>query len=407
MSLHSADYVRDLVGHVPDKMLCLRQDEVSVISRMKIQHTRRVSLPSRLSGITEREHSDDGGGIQEHSDDDGEKQEHSDDSGDIQEHCDDGGDIQESLNKSYIQMKTKLYELEEYNQKLEKQLSEIFSCISASVSKPPAQSVGKAGQQGKISPNTQTLPGATRTSYLAQEESHDCLVSPQGIGCCGEARDEVGKEEYYMKTTVDSPCFKLFQSLQSNSENFQSEFKTPEKYQESQQEMEMGFKKRRKFRSINLSDLVEESLETKSSNEELTNNNDDIKDDPDICELKKPTILHLEDEAAKIPRVEECEQDRANRIPLTQILSVSTIATSSHESLGISGYLSFHEESESVDEFFLFPEDVLNVNFETICEELALFSQDMGILLDLSNSSYLKAAKASHQGKTLWIYRGF
>jgi len=386
MSLHSADYVRDLVGHVPDKMLCLRQDEVSVISRMRIQHTRRVSLPSRLSGITEREHSGDGGDIQEHSD---------------------GGDIQESLNKSYIQMKTKLYELEEYNQKLEKQLSEIFSCISASVSKPPAQGVGNAGQQGKISTNTQTLPGATRASYLGQEES-------QGIECWREDRDEEGREdqtiiedpaiieeeESDMKTSVDSTCFKLLQSLQTN---FQSEFITPEK---CQQEIERGFKKRRKFRSINLSELVDESLETKPSNEELTQNN--IKDDPGMCEVKKHTILHLvEDEAAKIPREEECEQDRANSIPLTQILSVSSIATSSHESLGILGYLSFHEESESVDEFFLFPEDVLNVNFETICEELALFSQDMGILLDLSNSSYLKAAKASHQGKTLWIYRGF
>ena len=103
MSLHSADYIRNLVGHVPSKMLSLRQDEVSVFSRMNIQGRRRVSLPSKLSGITEKGSSD-------------------------------GRDIQESLNKSYSEMKNKLDELEEYNQLLEKQLSDIFSSISASVS---------------------------------------------------------------------------------------------------------------------------------------------------------------------------------------------------------------------------------------------------------------------------------
>ena len=77
MSLHSADYIRNLVGHVPSKMLSLRQDEVSVFSRMNIQGRRRVSLPSKLSGITEKGSSD-------------------------------GRDIQESLNKSYSEMKNKL-----------------------------------------------------------------------------------------------------------------------------------------------------------------------------------------------------------------------------------------------------------------------------------------------------------
>ena len=111
MSLHSADYIRNLVGHVPSKMLSLRQDEVSVFSRMNIQGRRRVSLPSKLSGITEKGNSD-------------------------------GRDIQESLNKSYSEMKNKLNELEEYNQLLEKQLSDIFSSISASVSKVDRQGLG-------------------------------------------------------------------------------------------------------------------------------------------------------------------------------------------------------------------------------------------------------------------------
>ena len=58
-------------------------------------------MPSKLSGITEKENSD-------------------------------SRDTQESLNKSYSKMKNKLDELEEYNQQLENQLNTIFSSISAS-----------------------------------------------------------------------------------------------------------------------------------------------------------------------------------------------------------------------------------------------------------------------------------
>ena len=114
MSLHSGDYIRDLVGHVPSKMLSLRQDEVSVFNRMNIHGRRRISLPTKLSGITEKENSD-------------------------------GRDTQESLNKSYSKMKNKLDELEEYNQQLEKQLNTIFSSISASVQK--ADRSGNIGRQ--------------------------------------------------------------------------------------------------------------------------------------------------------------------------------------------------------------------------------------------------------------------
>jgi len=101
---------------------------------------------------------------------------------------------------------------------------------------------------------------------------------------------------------------------------------------------------------------------------------------------------------------------------LTDIFSSSTIDTSSCQSFEVSEellvsppeYLDFYEETNSVDEFFLFSEEVLNVNFATICEELARFSNDMEIILDDSdsNSGYLKAAKASVEWKTLWIYRG-
>ena len=100
----------------------------------------------------------------------------------------------------------------------------------------------------------------------------------------------------------------------------------------------------------------------------------------------------------------------------SSIFSTSTLATLSEESVDASEdfplsppeYLDFHKEDDSVDEFFLLPEDVLNVDFKTVCEELARFSHDMEIILDTSehNSSYLKAAKASDEWNTLWIYRG-
>ena len=109
---------------------------------------------------------------------------------------------------------------------------------------------------------------------------------------------------------------------------------------------------------------------------------------------------------------------KSQQYSTTSILSTSTLSTSSKESVDISEdlslsppeYLNFPEEADSVDEFFLLPEDILNVDFKTVCEseELARFSNDMKIILDTSdhNSSYLKAAKASYEWNTLWIYRG-
>jgi hypothetical protein len=69
-------------------------------------------------------------------------------------------------------------------------------------------------------------------------------------------------------------------------------------------------------------------------------------------------------------------------------------------------YLNFHEESDSVDEFFLFSQDVLNVDFDTICQELAGFSHNIGNLLKTKENTNLKAVKASNKWNTLWIYRG-
>jgi len=483
MSLHSGSYVRDLVGHVPEQMLCLRQDEVSVISRMNIQHNRRVSLPSRLSGITEREHSE-------------------------------AGDIQESLNKSYSQMKTKLDELEEYNQKLEKQLSDIFSSISASVSKAarpdkPVTTVGNESQEKQFSSNTE--PGThalSRARYPGSFSQHSQGSLP-GIQSAIKPRHQIRnsqhtileEEDLELTSKVSPTSSSLFKNLMSKLENIQME----DTYNERDPvEKEIS-------RKDSLTELWRRS-DTIPSYEELKQGDDLINEsngvDTELYEVKKHTILHLvedevkpisitkkglhakekdmreEDEHEHTAKDERCVQDleyprsqtggtkdmypharrvscveshtfstladikekerarrlstgtmhRISNLPIGErrrgkmnaeylnrkrsspVLSVSTIATSSCEYVGVSEdlrlsppeYFTFHEESDSADEFFLFSEDVLNVDFETICEELATFSQDMEILLDVSdsNSSYLKAARASDEWKTLWIYRG-
>jgi hypothetical protein len=68
--------------------------------------------------------------------------------------------------------------------------------------------------------------------------------------------------------------------------------------------------------------------------------------------------------------------------------------------------LNFHKESDSVDDFFLFSEDVLNVDFAMVCEELARFSPDTEKVIDSleHDMSCLKAAKASELWNKLWIY---
>jgi len=91
MTLYNSDYIRDFVDHDPSKILSLRNDEVSVFNRMNMLHKRKISLPTKLSGISEKE------------------------------------------NTSPQCMKEKLDELQEYHQVLEKQLVDIFTNISAVV----------------------------------------------------------------------------------------------------------------------------------------------------------------------------------------------------------------------------------------------------------------------------------
>ena len=66
-----------------------------------------------------------------------------------------------------------------------------------------------------------------------------------------------------------------------------------------------------------------------------------------------------------------------------------------------------NDDPELVDEFFLFPYDVLDADFDTICVELSRYSPDIELCLQTPEKiGHLKAAKASDEWNTLWIYRG-
>jgi len=564
MSLHSADYIRNLVGHVPSKMLSLRQDEVSVFSRMNIQGRRRVSLPSKLSGITEKGSSD-------------------------------GRDIQESLNKSYSEMKNKLDELEEYNQLLEKQLSDIFSSISASVSKVDRQGLGSVKDDGD---DFRRVKGGAVGDGL-RVKGYDDVVRVKGVD------QEEGKFSPYKGATMVAQhgASQLISARHDRENNNNMEdrsrltmdnmssiqpVKKLDKIILEEEDTESSLCSHSSL-SITNDDLLQKKVSSKNSKhlpelgkylgrkntknshlEELLTKqgrtgelkhsigaeklvikpkNDEDNDESELYEVEKHTFIHLvEDEIRPIGNSKKDSFDEVNRIAnkeniietskacfidtkncvnkhkeysrsreygcldktsgneennyrgprninelvgytkiyedchkhkrrissvdhppfstlseikeeekerrlstgtmhsisnlplgkkrkekiindnyqnnthkhssnlLPDTLSSTTIDTSSCQSFKVSEpllvsppeYLDFYEETDSVDEFFLFSEEVLNVNFETICQELASLSNDMGLLLDDSdsNSSYLRAAKASDEWKTLWIYRG-
>ena len=93
-----------------------------------------------------------------------------------------------------------------------------------------------------------------------------------------------------------------------------------------------------------------------------------------------------------------------------QTLTLTSSSSLSPQSL--SSYSSIYEqvdhpppppdETDLADEFFLFPYDVLDADFEDICLELARFSSDRRQF----SEAHLKAARASNEWNTLWIYRG-
>jgi len=92
-------------------------------------------------------------------------------------------------------------------------------------------------------------------------------------------------------------------------------------------------------------------------------------------------------------------------------LSPPSVSSSSSISASTVDYPTTEEESldkdnddaNLLDEFFLFPYEVLDQNFDDICLELSRFSADIE---SMRQRGQLKAAKASDEWNTLWIYRG-
>eukprot|EP00092_Neocalanus_flemingeri_P047978 GFUD01054579.1.p1 GENE.GFUD01054579.1~~GFUD01054579.1.p1 ORF type:complete len:584 (+),score=154.31 GFUD01054579.1:286-2037(+) len=582
MSLHSSDYIRDLVGHVPSKVLSLRQDEVSVFYRMNTQGRRRVSLPSKLSGITEKENSD-------------------------------GSDMHESLKMSYSQMKNKLDELEEYNQNLENKLHSIFNSISTSVKKAErsgdpliehsdnlkhiiieedcndlrtdreiinqssftvtnvkldksqidAVKEDEAEQRKLIIPKTPRIeiskldspeevnkyhPELYETSRIMssnqeltnivedeEEEYHSpafyqrredefadingsdfyevkkhlilhleedtirpirVYSAPKHDGMTQRSKSTGEKpltlysestEMFQIKykeidskqpglysndnqmipsanprTTCDGAGYQCgqivrkcsmqrdFTEIETNDDKprYSCSQKSPVSYCEKKTnkllsgEKLVALQKRRRFSSVEhhpFSTLSEVKREEKARRristgshistpeyklESLAWDNSNGKKERSIkvhdsennnYESRKSNSATHRDEYY-FGEHKNKDQIISSSFYTTELSSYSSLATSVEDSieyiedLPVSPpeYLNFHDESECMDEFFLFPEEVLNVDFDTVCEELARFSKDMEKVLKRTenNLSFLKAAKASDEWKTLWIYRG-
>ena len=121
MSLHSTEYIRRELCHDPNKVLSLRNDEVSVFSRISFGDRRKISSPAKLYGIEEKAKVN-------QSTYEEVKNETKDD--------------------SYLRMKKKLDEYEAYNKHLEDQLNSIFNKISECVKKAePSSSSRRTNEQ--------------------------------------------------------------------------------------------------------------------------------------------------------------------------------------------------------------------------------------------------------------------
>ena len=249
MSLHSSDYIRDLVGHVPSAMLSLRQDEVSVFNRMNIQGRRRISLPSKLAGITEKDNSD-------------------------------GSDVRESLKKSYSQMKNKLDELEEYNQNLEKQLNCIFSSISSSVKKaekpgnPLIQHTEKLKQIIIKEDSSDFNPSSQPDTNVRQDRN---TIDTGGGGDEEEQRKlRLRTEE---KLMIPKPSRREISRGNSEGENFSFD-KYPSELDET-------------------SKIIQSNQELTNIAEEEEESNSSERSKDAFYEVKKHLILHLKEDTIK------------------------------------------------------------------------------------------------------------
>ena len=87
------------------------------------------------------------------------------------------GDIEESLEKSYLLMKTKLDELEQYNRTLESQLGSIFSSISKTVNKVQSER-GESGEEESdsnwktVSPDSRSDQDLASCQTLARTQTN-------------------------------------------------------------------------------------------------------------------------------------------------------------------------------------------------------------------------------------------
>jgi len=346
-------------------MLSLRSAEVSVLTRMNVQGRRRISLPAKLAGITEKVQSD-------------------------------NSDVQVSLQTSYSQMKSKIDQLEEYNHRLEEQLSNIFTSISESINKAdesshlqtrPIEKLKHIIKEDdykvrKISTHSSFTPRVVKTgtpepeTNRFEEEKHTKLI--------------LILEEEMLKPNI------LKKNQQKNSQVTIHSFRT-KSYKTTKEHSNLTtYSETNNIlrKSGNQFSSIENPPTATLAEKKIFENRGRISAVTDKATVEKKLIDTLYTEK----RGEALPFQNTNVTSSRVETKVNSLSEESIENMSLSSseYLNFHDESEGVDEFFLFSENILNMDFDTVWEELAIFSEDLG--------NVLKAATASNKWKTLWIF---
>jgi len=426
MSPQNTHNINTLVGQVPSAKLSLKKDEVRVFSRQSAQGRRRISLPAKLSGITEKENSD----------------------------C---RDTVESLNKSYSEMKNKLDELDEYNQQVENKLSNIFSSISDSINKAD-KSYNSLHQNPAILGNILLEEGLGHET-LKPEKDNDTsdiehlqkMNKTREIHILKPLRSNNGNgiekqtillflEKEQIKPVI--PAFRVMSS--DNTSRKKSLVETPFLVEIKQKSIKKSFMGNKNHNVTSMHKMNKENKPVvKSSQNKCLNKKKSSLLEPKTQQRRvssvdyRPfTTLSVVKEEEQARRISTGTQYEGASVTLSigdknkyvlekdtneeEMVSPPTTGASSSYSLDVSSsndtgrnknlpqsapeLSNFFEECSNVDEFFLLSEDVLNADYDIVCQELANCSQDMENLLE--NSSFLKAAKASEELNTLWVYKG-
>jgi len=381
MSLYCSEYIRDTVGHDPDKVLSLRHDEVSVFSRMNLRNRRKISLPTKLSGIVEKQPARD-------------------------------PVAPLALAKSYKSMKEKLDEMENYNKMLENQLAEIFSSISSTV-------VNAERSHYPLKNKTQKLNDAIEEDKTQHEQNHldlstdnlDSLederiseklkenLNPMNIGRRKAEKDKelTGQLEHSVSLLHEignsaSIC------VEENVENIEAcinEINNNEKGFLVDQKI--GLDRKRRVSSIDYPLLSPIS---------------ELQEDPRIRRVSTGTQYEL---SHIVSNSFFSSTDKNESIP--SISTESMITKTSSNSSFLSPNNEFENErrvneikcdADNLDELFLVSDDILDMDVDTICEELARISPDLENSTNMLawKADFLKAARASYHQNTIWIYRG-